>query len=243
MSRRTPITMRPSIVLGSSIDGRALARFSAYVFPEEDLLIPVPAGWRGCVVGVLFWALSALGVCTFAWGVCAVPDDPVLEDDGAVTGADAVLVVPPRGRLTSRPDIIKMMPNAAAIVLIKRVEYRRYFGHVLLRPRVICVPGTRTSACEICSAGDVIVAGNTKERGNSGCGRARSSTDVCRRSASTPWHCWQARRWAWQTAHSCGESCLSRIAESCSIVRCLLNCRATPMLHDGITHSLSVNKR
>jgi len=91
-SRRTPITMRPSIVLGSSIDGRVLTGFSACLVPEKDLLVGVCTGC-GCVLGWLFWALSALGVCAFAWGVFAVPD-PVLEDDGAVTGADAVLAPP-----------------------------------------------------------------------------------------------------------------------------------------------------
>ncbi len=197
------------------------------------MLVAVSAGWGSCVLEWLFWVLSAAGVRTFAWGVFAVPDVPTLEDDGAAAGADDV-GVPLRGRLTTRPDRIKMMPSAAAIVLIKRVEYRRYVGHVLLRPRVMCFTGARTSGREICPTGDVIVSGNTKERGNSGCGSACSNSDVCRRSAIIPWHCWQARRCAWQTAHSCGGSCLSSIAESCSIVRCPLNCRATPILRYGI---------
>ena len=83
--------------------------------------------------------LSAVGVCALAWGVCATPCAAVLEDDDAVTGADPAVVLPARGRLTSRPDRIKMMPSAAAIVLIKRVELRRYVGHALRRPRVIGV--------------------------------------------------------------------------------------------------------
>src|SRR5262249_13662923 len=107
-------------------------------------------------------------------------------------------------------------------------------GHALRRPRVIGVTVARASGREICAAGDVIVADNINERGNSGCGSARSNADVCRRPASTPWHCWQARRCAWQTAHSCGESCLSSNAESCSIVRCPLLCCATPILPCGI---------
>ncbi len=243
-SRRTPITMRPSIVLGSSSGGGVLTRFSACLVPEKGLLVAVPTGWGRFVLGWLFWALSAVAVCAFAGGVCAIPVVPALEDDDAVTGADPAVVLPACGRLSSSPDRRKKMPSAAAIVLIKRVDIRRYVGHALRRPRVIGVTVARVSGREICPAVDVIVAGNTNERGNAGCCSACSSTDVCRRSASTPWHCWQARRWAWQTAHSCGESCLSSNAESCSIVRCLLRCCATPILPFGIeTYSLSVDKR
>ncbi len=242
MSRRTPITRRPSIVLGSSSGGGVLTRFSACPVSERDLLVAVPTGWGGFVFGWLFWALSEVGVCALAWGVCAIPCVAVLEYDGAATGADAEVALPICGRLTSRPDRRKMMPSTAAIVLIKRVETRRYVGHALRRPRVIGVTVARVSGREICPAGDVIVVDNTNERGNSGCGSARSSTDVCRRSASTPWHCWQARRWAWQTAHSCGESCLSSNAESCSIVRCPLRCCATPILPYGIETLLSISR-
>jgi hypothetical protein len=244
MSRRTPITMRPSIVLGSSSGGGVLTRVAACLVPEKVWLVAVPTGVGSSVFGWLFWVLSKVGVCVFARGVCATPCPAVLEDDGAVTGAAAEEVVPPaRGRLTSRPDRRKMMPSAAAIVLIKRVETRRYVGHALRRPRVIGVTVARAAGREICAAGDVIVAGNTNERGNAGCGSACSSTDVCRRSASTPWHCWQVRRWAWQSAHSCGESCLSSNAESCSIVRCPLRCCATPVLRYGIeTNLLSISR-
>ena len=186
MSRRTPITMRPSIVLGSSSGSRVLTGFSVCAVFEKERLVAVPTGCGSCVFGWLSLAVFAVGVCALAWGVCATPRVAVLEDDDAVTGADPeVVALPARGRLTSRPERIKMMPSAAAIVLIKRVETRRYVGHARL-PRVIGVTVARVPGREICPAGDVIVAGNTNERGNSGCGSARSSTDVCRRSASTP---------------------------------------------------------
>src|SRR5260370_28098049 len=127
--RRTPITRRPSIVLGSSSGGGVLTGFSACLVSERDLLVAVPTGWGGFVFGWLFWALSEVGVCALAWGVCAIPCVAVLEYYGAATGADAEVVAPPRGRLSSSPDRRKKMPSAAAIVLIKRVERRRYVGH------------------------------------------------------------------------------------------------------------------
>src|SRR6266699_4580522 len=165
MSRRTPITTRPSIVLGSSSGSRVLTGFPVCAVSEKAWSVAVPTGVGSCVFGWLSWAVFAVGVCALAWGVCTTPRVAVLEDDGAATGADAEVVLPPRGRLTSRPDRRKMMPSAAAIVLIKRVETRRYVGHALRRPRVIGVTVARTSGREICPAGDVIVAGNTNERG------------------------------------------------------------------------------
>jgi len=99
MSRRTPITRRPSIVLGSSSGGGVLTRFSACPVSERDLLVAVPTGWGGFVFGWLFWALSEVGVCALAWGVCAIPCVAVLEYDGAATGADAeVALLTPRER-------------------------------------------------------------------------------------------------------------------------------------------------